>query len=78
MACELEEAFDRVRENLPDEWFVLNMSQDGAGWYVTCGKMRGWQLTQDVLTSRLDTRAGTLTKALNRMAEALKEHNGKT
>lgn len=74
MACELEDAFDEVRALLPDEWFILEMSQDGQGWYVRCGKMVNPLLTPNVYVPYSETRAGTLTKALTRMADALREY----
>lgn len=71
--CELENAFDRVRSQLPGEWFLTDMLQRGDGWHVTCGK---YSLSGEIFP-RLDSKAGTLTKALNRMAELLEEHNVK-
>jgi hypothetical protein len=73
--CELEQAFDKVREKLPHEWFITNMVQRGDGWHVTVGKYDGLS-DSDMPTvwPRLDTAAGTLTKALNRMADRLDAH----
>jgi hypothetical protein len=77
MACELEDAFDRVRDLLPDGWLILSMEQDGAGWYVTCGHLKPFWMEGDHIYygNRTETRAGTLTKALNRMVDLLEEHN---
>ena len=71
MACELEEAFDHVRSLLPDGWVLASMVQSGEGWRVSVGKWSGPIELNRNLWPRIDTKAGTLTKALNRMIDEL-------
>ncbi len=77
MACELEQAFDKVRSLLPDEWVIAEMVNRSNGWHVTVGKWGQHPLYYQDATwwPRMDTVAGTLTKALNRMAEALENRD---
>lgn len=75
--CELEEAFDKVRSLLPTDWVVAEMSQRADGWHVKVGKWGRdpWAYVESNWWPRLDTKGGTLTKALERMADLLEEHN---
>lgn len=72
--CELDEAFDRARSALPEGWKFTSFTQDAAGWLVSTGKVTfasgdlNWY-------PALAARAGTLTKALNRLADKLEERN---
>lgn len=69
MGCQLEEAFDAVLEQMPDDWMIQSMIQDGAGWLTTASSRMG--------LNSLSARAGTLTRSLKRLADKLENH-GKT
>lgn len=71
MACELDMAFDNARSKLPDSYMLTSFIQDGDGWLVSAAKRAlagDWRNT-------ISARGGTLTKALNRLADKLEEHN---
>ena len=72
MACELQEAYEKCQRLLPDEWTVAKMEQGPDGWHVTAGK---WTRDPDnKWWPRLDAMSGSLTKALNRLADRLEQH----
>lgn len=73
MSCELDEAFDNARNNLPEEWKITSLVQDSAGWLVRAshvyfnGRDEEWH-------NSIAARGGTLTKALNSLSEKLESH----
>jgi hypothetical protein len=74
MACELDDAFENARSNMPEDYLFTSFIQDGGGWLVSASKRAlagDWRNT-------ISERGGTLTKALNRLADKLKEHNATT
>lgn len=74
MACELEAAFDRARLSLPDDYIFTTFIQDGGGWVVTAAK----RMAAGDWRNSISARAGNLTKALNRLADKLEEHNAQS
>lgn len=64
---ELDQAFDRARAALPDEWRFTTFTQDAAGWVASAG--RNWYAAPN--NPSLSARGRTLTKALHALAEKL-------
>lgn len=65
MACELEDAFDRARAALPRDWNFKEFKLAANGWQVYAGHQ---YLSGAYVEGAV---AGTLTKALNRLADRL-------
>jgi len=72
MACELEDAFDRARESLPINWSFKEFKLQPNGWAVFAGHN---YLSGAYVEGAL---GGTLTKALNRLADRLENHAKRT
>lgn len=71
MACEIDMAYDRIRELLPPDWIIIGMVQDSGGWRVSVGKRvynieQSWEPT-------IETRAGSLVKAMDRLIDRLEQ-----
>jgi hypothetical protein len=70
VGSELDEAFDRARRNLPDEWRFTTFTQDSQGWVASAARV--WYATSN---PGLSARGRTLTKALIALADLLEAHN---
>ena len=72
MGCELDEAFDRARTALPDEWMFREFKLQPNGWAVYAGHryLDGAHVEAEI--------GGTLTKALNRLADRLESRAKRT
>lgn len=71
MACEIDNAFDRIRQLLPTDWVIIGMVQDSGGWRVSVGKRvfdieQSWEPT-------IEARGGNLVKAMNRLVDKLEQ-----
>jgi hypothetical protein len=66
----LDEAFDNARTSMPANYLFTSFVQDGDGWVVSAARRTfagDW-------TNSISARGGTLTKALNRLADKLEQH----
>ena len=79
MANQLDDAYQRVLDNLPpDDWKIVEMVNGSEGWRVSAARVWYNQPGAPTLWPRIDAMAGNLTKALNRLADRLEEHNAKS
>jgi hypothetical protein len=72
MACALDEAFDRARNALPDDWILTEFKQDSMGWTARAASI--WLNTYPQSPKTVGSRGRTLTKALENLAEKLESH----